>query len=41
MTWDYWRDTRKLKPSEYKFLGVGLDTPTQDVAVPNVVAPQG
>jgi hypothetical protein len=23
MTWEYWRDMRKLKPSEYKFLGVG------------------
>jgi cation diffusion facilitator CzcD-associated flavoprotein CzcO len=41
MTWEYWRDTRTLKPSEYKFFGVGGDTPTQDVAVPIVVAPQG
>ena len=23
MTWEYWRDMRKLKPSEYKFFGVG------------------
>jgi cation diffusion facilitator CzcD-associated flavoprotein CzcO len=23
MTWEYWRDTRKFKPSEYSFLGVG------------------
>ncbi len=23
MTWEYWRDMRKLKPSEFKFLGVG------------------
>ena len=22
MTWEYWRDTRKLKPSEFKFFGV-------------------
>ena len=41
MTWEYWRDTRKLKPSEYKFFGVGLDTKTQAVAVPGVVGPQG
>jgi hypothetical protein len=41
MTWQYWRATRSLNPSEYIFLGVGHDTPTQDVAVPTVVAPQG
>ena len=23
MTWEYWRDTRKLKPSEFTFFGVG------------------
>ena len=23
MTWQYWRTTRSLKPSEYVFLGVG------------------
>ncbi len=40
MTWEYWRDTRKLKPSEYKFFGIGLDTKTQAVAVPGVVGPQ-
>ncbi len=22
MTWEYWRDMRKLKPSEYQFFGV-------------------
>ena len=41
MTWEYWLATRRFKPSEYKFFGVGPDTPTQDVAVPTVVAPQG
>jgi cation diffusion facilitator CzcD-associated flavoprotein CzcO len=41
MTWEYWRDTRKLKPSEYKFFGIGLDTKPQGVAVPSVVGPQG
>ncbi len=41
MTWQYWRTTRSLNPSEYTFLGVGRDTPTQDVAVPSVVGPQG
>jgi cation diffusion facilitator CzcD-associated flavoprotein CzcO len=41
MTWQYWRATRSLNASEYIFLGVGHDTPTQDVAVPTVVAPQG
>jgi len=41
MTWQYWRATRSLNASEYVFLGVGHDTPTQDVAVPTVVAPQG
>ncbi|MGH3677600.1 MAG: flavin-containing monooxygenase [Mycobacterium sp.] len=25
MTWQYWRATRKLKPSEYHFSGIGLD----------------
>ena len=41
MTWQYWLATRKFKASEYKFFGLGRDTPTQDVAVPAVVAPQG
>jgi hypothetical protein len=41
MTWQYWLATRKFNPAEYKFFGVGGDTPTQDVAVPSVVAPQG
>ena len=41
MTWQYWRATRSLNPSEYTFFGLGRDTPTQDVAVPTVVAPQG
>jgi hypothetical protein len=41
MTWQYWLATRKFKASEYKFFGLGRDTPTQDVAVPNVVGPQG
>ena len=40
-TWEYWLATRKFKMSEYKFLGVGRDTPTQAVAVPGVVGPQG
>jgi cation diffusion facilitator CzcD-associated flavoprotein CzcO len=34
MTWEYWRDTRKLKPSEYHFTGIGSDTQTQGVALP-------
>ena len=41
MTWQYWRATRKLKPSEYKFFGVGRDTPTQGVAVPGRCRPPG
>ena len=41
MTWQYWRATRSLNPSEYTFFGLGRDTPTQHVAVPTVVAPQG
>ena len=41
MTWQYWRATRSLKPSEYEFTGVDRDTKTQGVAVPEVVAPQG
>jgi cation diffusion facilitator CzcD-associated flavoprotein CzcO len=41
MTWQYWLATRKFRASEYKFFGLMRDTPTQDVAVPNVVAPQG
>jgi cation diffusion facilitator CzcD-associated flavoprotein CzcO len=41
MTWQYWLATRKFKASEYKFFGPGRDTPTQDVAVPTLVAPQG
>jgi cation diffusion facilitator CzcD-associated flavoprotein CzcO len=40
-TWQYWQATRKIRPSEYKFLGVGGDTPTQHVAAPDVVVPQG
>jgi len=38
---EYWLATRSFKPSEYMFTGVGSDTPTQDVAVATVVAPQG
>jgi cation diffusion facilitator CzcD-associated flavoprotein CzcO len=34
MTWQYWLATRKLKLSEYRFFGVGRDTPAQAVAVP-------
>jgi hypothetical protein len=34
MTWQYWLATRKLKLSEYRFFGVGRDTPTQAVAMP-------
>jgi cation diffusion facilitator CzcD-associated flavoprotein CzcO len=34
MTWQYWLATRKLKLAEYRFFGVGRDTPTQAVAVP-------
>ncbi|ODQ85669.1 flavin-containing monooxygenase [Mycolicibacterium holsaticum] len=41
MTWQYWLATRRFDPSEYRFLDRPRDTPTQDVAVPNVVAPQG
>jgi len=41
MTWQYWRATRSLNPSEYTFFGLGRDTRTQHVAVPTVVAPQG
>jgi hypothetical protein len=41
MTWQYGLATRKFRASEYKFFGFGHDTPTQDVAVPAVVAPQG
>jgi cation diffusion facilitator CzcD-associated flavoprotein CzcO len=40
-TWEYWLATRDFKPAEYRFFGVAGDTPTQHVAVPNVVAPQG
>jgi cation diffusion facilitator CzcD-associated flavoprotein CzcO len=40
-TWQYWRATRKIEQSEYQFFGRKRDTPTQDVAVPAVVAPQG
>jgi hypothetical protein len=40
-TWEYWLATRRFRPSEYRFLGVGYDTPAQHVAVPIVVAPQG
>jgi hypothetical protein len=39
MTWQYWRATRKLDPSEYEFTGIGAKT--HDVAVPEVVAHQG
>ena len=38
---EYWLATRSFKPSEYKFFGIGLDTKTQRVAVPEVVGPQG
>jgi cation diffusion facilitator CzcD-associated flavoprotein CzcO len=41
MTWQYWMATRRFRTSEYKFFGLARDTPTQDVAVPTVVAPQG
>jgi cation diffusion facilitator CzcD-associated flavoprotein CzcO len=40
-TWQYWMATRRLKPSEYTFIGVGADTRTHDVAVPEVVGPHG
>ena len=40
-TWQYWMATRSLKPSEYKFSGVGVDTATQRVVLPGVVGPQG
>jgi cation diffusion facilitator CzcD-associated flavoprotein CzcO len=41
-TWQYWMATRRLKPSEYTFIGVGaVDTRTHDVAVREVVAHQG
>ncbi|MGD9618569.1 MAG: flavin-containing monooxygenase [Mycolicibacterium sp.] len=39
MTWQYWLATRRLKTSEYRFLGRGRDTPTQDVAASRVVVP--
>lgn len=38
---EYWLATRSFKPSEYRFFGVGHDTPTQHVGVRTVVAPQG
>jgi cation diffusion facilitator CzcD-associated flavoprotein CzcO len=41
MTWQYWLATRDLKTEEYRFFGRRRDTPTQDVAVPTVVSPQG
>ncbi|MGV0643104.1 NAD(P)/FAD-dependent oxidoreductase [Mycolicibacterium sp. XJ2546] len=41
MTWQYWLATRRFDPSEYRFWDRPRDTPTQDVAVPNVIAPQG
>lgn len=41
MTWQYWLATRRFDASEYRFFGKGRDTPTQHVAVPSVVAPQG
>jgi cation diffusion facilitator CzcD-associated flavoprotein CzcO len=44
-TWQYWLTNRRLKESEYTFIGVGSrrgqDTRTHDVAVPEVVGPQG
>ena len=40
-TWEYWLSTRAFKPSEYNFSGLGADTRTQGVAVPEVVGPQG
>ena len=40
-TWEYWLATRRFKPSEYRFFGTGRDTPTQGIAVPEVVGPQG
>jgi hypothetical protein len=41
LTTEYWTATRKLKSSEYTFTGVGADTQTQPVVMPQVVAPQG
>jgi hypothetical protein len=29
MTWQYWRSTRSLKPSEYRFFGVGTGAPAK------------
>ncbi len=41
-TWEYWLATRRFKQSEYRFSGLnGSDTPTHDVVLPEVVAPQG
>jgi cation diffusion facilitator CzcD-associated flavoprotein CzcO len=41
LTTEYWTATRKLKSSEYTLTGVGADTQTQPVVMPQVVAPQG
>jgi cation diffusion facilitator CzcD-associated flavoprotein CzcO len=38
---EYWLATRWFKPSEYRFLGIGHDTPAQHVGVRTAVAPQG
>jgi cation diffusion facilitator CzcD-associated flavoprotein CzcO len=38
---EYWLATRSFRPSEYNFSGLGGDTQTHDVAVPQVVGPQG
>jgi cation diffusion facilitator CzcD-associated flavoprotein CzcO len=40
-TWEYWLATRRFKRSEYRFSGIGRDTKTQGVAVPESVVPQG
>jgi hypothetical protein len=39
MTWQYWLATRRIKASEYTFLGRRRDTPTQDVAASDVLSP--
>ena len=40
-TWQYWLATRRFKPGEYRFSGLGTDTKTQPVAVAETVGPQG
>ena len=52
LTWQYWLATRRFKPSEYTVLrgrsdkpalavAIARDTPTHDVVLPAIVAPQG